>query len=71
MVALEPTIYLQVIREGGQAPDRLTLMRKARNHENHKGNKPIIEGDQADVCLQSWLQGHVATQACIDGSGLK
>lgn len=64
MVALEPTIYLQVVREGGQAPDRLTLMRKARNHENHKGNKPIVEGDPADVCLQSWLQGHVAEEAC-------
>jgi len=64
MVALEPTIYLQVIREGGANPDRLTLVRKARNLESHKGNKPIVEGDPADLCLQSWLQSRVNPDVC-------
>jgi hypothetical protein len=64
LVALEPTIYLQVIREGGTDPDRLTFMRKARNHEDHKGNKPIQEGDAADLCLQSWLQSRPNAEVC-------
>jgi hypothetical protein len=64
MVALEPTIYLQVIREGGANPDRLTLVRKARNVEDHKGNQPIAPGDPADLCLQSWLQSHVNADVC-------
>jgi hypothetical protein len=64
MVALEPTIYLQVIRESGAHPERLTLVRKARNLEDHKGNKPIADGDQADICLQSWLQGRLLPDAC-------
>lgn len=64
LVALEPQILQQVIREGGAQPDRLTFMRKAREHETHKGGKPINDGDQADICLQSWLQSKVSTDAC-------
>lgn len=64
LVALEPQILQQVIREGGAYPDRLTFMRKAREHEAHKGGKAIDEGDQADICIQSWLQSHVNAEAC-------
>jgi hypothetical protein len=64
LVALEPQILQQVIREGGAQPDRLTFMRKARNHEDHKGGKPIVEGDAADICIQSWLQSHVDADHC-------
>lgn len=64
LVALEPQLFLQVVREGGQQPDRLTFMRKAREHEAHKGGKPIVEGDDADICLQSWLQGRTLEANC-------
>lgn len=64
LVALEPQILAQVFREGGAAPDRLTFMRKARNHERHKGGGPIVDGDQADICIQSWLQSHVDAETC-------
>ena len=64
LVALEPQLIQQVIREGGAKPDRLTFMRKAREHEAHKGGKPITEGDNADLCLQSWLQSQVRGDLC-------
>jgi hypothetical protein len=64
LVALEPQLIQQVIREGGREPDRLTFMRKAREHEDHKGGKPITEGDNADICIQSWLQSQVRGDVC-------
>lgn len=64
LVALEPQILAQVIREGGAAPDRLTFMRKAHNRERHKGGGPIVDGDNADICIQSWLQSHVDGDQC-------
>lgn len=68
VVGLEPEIMRDVVRSGGAGPERLTLVRKGREEEAHKGAKRITKGDDADRCLVSWLQGNVAVDAC-DRSG--
>ena len=64
VVALEPDIMRQVIAEGGRDPERLTFFRKGQRKEAHKGGQRIIPGDQADVCVRSWLASNVDTAAC-------
>ncbi|MBK8258312.1 MAG: hypothetical protein IPK82_37295 [Polyangiaceae bacterium] len=51
-------------------PERLTLVRKARLREKHKGGLVWNEGDDGDTCLVSWITGaysdpNVNPQACI------
>lgn len=38
-------------------PERLTLVRKARLREKHKGGLVWNEGDPGDVCLTNWITG--------------
>lgn len=64
VVGLEPEVMRDVVKSGGDAPERLTLVRKAREEEEHKGLKLITKGDDADVCLTSWLKGAVVVEAC-------
>jgi hypothetical protein len=52
-------------------PERLTLIRKARLREKHKGGLIWNEGDPGDVCLTSWVTGAyekdgAETTACTD-----
>lgn len=52
-------------------PERLTLVRKARLREKHKGGLVWNEGDPGDVCLINWLtgvydKGDVEPSACVD-----
>ena len=67
LIALEPEIMRQVVESGGASPDRLTLLRKGRGTEDHKGNQRIVPGDPSDVCITSWLAGSVNTAACDEG----
>jgi hypothetical protein len=64
VVGLEPAIMSQVTADHGQNPERLTFIRKGRGQENHKGGAPIAVGDPADLCVLSWLEGHVDTGRC-------
>jgi len=64
IVGLEPEILSEVIASGGAAPERLTLVRKARGGEEHKGGAPFTAGDDQDKCLTSWLAGHADADAC-------
>lgn len=64
VVALEPTLMAEVVASGGANAADLTLVRKARGAENHKGGRRIDPGDDADVCLISWLGGNVDVAAC-------
>lgn len=63
-VALEPEIMSQVVEDGGQDPERLTLVRKPRGEESHKGGTLIIVGDPQDICLTSWLSGTTDLASC-------
>lgn len=57
VVGLEPEAMGQVVASGGANPDALTIVRKARGIESHKGGKIWNEGDDSDACLVSWLSG--------------
>lgn len=63
-IALEPELTSAVVAEGGARPERLTLVRKARGQEAHKGGIPILQGDASDTCLTSWLAGKTDEVAC-------
>ncbi len=65
VVGLEPEIMSEVVRDGGRDPQRLTMIRKARGTEAHKGLKRMSVGDPLDVCITSWLAGTVNKDACI------
>jgi hypothetical protein len=64
IVGLEPEIMSLVVSERGRAPERLTLIRKARGIEAHKGGARIALGDDSDVCLTSWLGSAPDEEVC-------
>ncbi len=66
VLALEPDLVLTVLAERGENPERLTFIRKATNQEAHKGGRRITKGDDADLCLRSWLAGTVDRSRCRD-----
>jgi hypothetical protein len=64
VVGLEPETMSSVVASGGQNPERLALVSKARGAQSHKGGAVIVPGDARDVCLTSWLAGHTDAGAC-------
>jgi hypothetical protein len=64
VVGLEPELTSDVFRDGGQLAERLTLVRKARGVEAHKGNVAAGPGSDADRCITSWLGGATDAEAC-------
>jgi hypothetical protein len=64
VVGLEPEMMRKLVVEKFIGPGRLTLVRKARGEEEHKGGARIAKGDDADLCLLSWLNGAVDVAAC-------
>jgi hypothetical protein len=61
---VEPEAMMAVVR-GEEEPDTLTLVRKPRLTEAHKGGK-LWEADSTlgDKCLLSWIAGTVDAAAC-------
>jgi hypothetical protein len=57
VIALEPELMRDIVLAKGSGADRLTLVRKGRADEDHKGGKLIMRGDDADTCLMGWLRG--------------
>jgi hypothetical protein len=64
VVGLEPEVMSQVVADHGASPDRLTMIRKARGTEAHKGGTLMQTGDDLDTCITSWLAAQVDTAAC-------
>jgi hypothetical protein len=64
VVGLEPEVMSAVVSQGGAQPERLTVVRKARGTEAHKGGSLMNAGDDRDACLTSWLAGKTDTVAC-------
>lgn len=64
VVGIEPEVMRTVMQGGGKTPELLTLYRKARGQEAHKGGERIAPGDPADRCLRTWLAGAVDSAAC-------
>ena len=67
VVDLEPETMSAVVAAGGANPQQLTMVRKARGTESHKGGQIWTQGDDSDTCLTSWLAGSVDTSACASG----
>ena len=68
VVGLEPELLGDVVSHGGAQPERLTLVRKARNAEHHKGEMLVREGDDADHCITSWLAGGTDVSSCTNAT---
>ena len=65
VVGQEPEILTSVVHDNGAHPERLTIVRKARDAEFHLGGRIFEVGDDEDVCFSSWLTGRVDEAACI------
>jgi hypothetical protein len=70
LIGLEPEVMSDVVSDGGRLPERLTLVRKARALEHHKGGQLFVKGDDRDRCLTSWLAGALDLEACKAGKEL-
>lgn len=64
VVGLEPEWMSLVVGEQGEAPERLTFVRKGRGAEAHKGGVILVPGDAADDCVTSWLASRLDGDAC-------
>ncbi len=64
VASLEPEVMAAVVGDGGAHPERLTLVRKGRGTEHHKGGALVVVGDVQDRCLTSWLAGTTDGAAC-------
>ncbi|MCE7894545.1 MAG: hypothetical protein DYH12_33400, partial [Sorangiineae bacterium PRO1] len=62
VLALEPEILAAVFQDGGRDPERLTLVRKGRLLESHKGGEALDALGRR--CFVSWLEGAVDGAAC-------
>lgn len=66
VVGLEPEVMAAVVVDGGAHPERLSLVRKGRGTEHHKGGALVVIGDAQDRCLTSWLGAGVDGDACTE-----
>jgi hypothetical protein len=64
VVALEPETITAVVRDGGNNPERLLLIRKGRGITRHKGGTLMRPNDNLDQCIVEWLKGTVAVDQC-------
>ncbi|HEX7670341.1 MAG TPA: hypothetical protein VF395_12185 [Polyangiaceae bacterium] len=71
LIAIEPEILAAVYADGGRHPERLTMIRKERGTEHHKGNAVFRENDDGDRCLVSWVKGKIDVTACSAASKIQ
>jgi len=64
LTGLEPEALDAVVRSAGLDPERLSLLRKGRGTERHKGGTQMLPGDPLDRCIVSWLSGRIDSAAC-------
>lgn len=65
LCALEPEIISQVVT-GELEPKELTVVRKARLQEKHKGGRIFDEGTAGDQCLTGWLDASTYEPGTFD-----
>ena len=68
VIGLEPEMMRDVVTAGGAGYERLSIVRKGRNDEDHKGGQRIKHDDDADICLLSWLSSTTKVDACNKAS---
>jgi hypothetical protein len=64
IVALEPEALSLVVADRAAHPNKLTMIRKPRGIEKHKGGQLMTEGDALDTCIVAWLGGGLDDDAC-------
>lgn len=64
VVGLEPEIMRDVVLANGAGFNRLSIVRKGRNEEDHKGGQRMKADDDADKCFTTWLSRTTARDAC-------
>jgi hypothetical protein len=64
LVGLEPELTSDVVAAHGAEPERLTLVRKARGTENHKGGSVFRDSTDMTACLDACKDDRVCTAAC-------
>lgn len=65
ILGLEPERLSHVV-EMRADPNSLTMIRKARGVEHHKGGQQMHEGDALDRCIVLWLQDKSDINPCLD-----
>jgi hypothetical protein len=63
IVGLEPEAMSSVVLHQA-GPDALTMVRKSRGIEQHKGGQLVSEGDPLDTCMVGWITGEGDAGAC-------
>jgi hypothetical protein len=63
IAALEPEAISDVVQRIAP-PDTLTMVRKPRGIEEHKGGQVVVEGDALDRCMVGWLVGAFDANPC-------
>lgn len=64
IVGLEPEIMSAVVESHGADPERLTLVRKARGTENHKGGVVFHDSTDPKACLAACHGDSLCKAAC-------
>ena len=62
-IGLEPEALWRVIAQGAD-PQQLSIVRKTRGIEKHKGGQLARTGDALDRCLVLWLTGKADPSPC-------
>jgi len=65
VVGLEPETLSAVVSHEVD-PNQLTLVRKLRGTERHKGGQPAVEGDSLDRCIVLWLTAEHDPNPCAE-----
>jgi hypothetical protein len=60
LCGLEPELMTLAVKRRGDVDD-LTIVRKARLEEKHKGGRVWFKGAEGDRCVVSWIDGTIAT----------
>jgi hypothetical protein len=68
IVGLEPEIMSAVTQEK-RGSSRLSLVRKGRGLDNHKGANRMPAGGPMERCLLSWLLSQTDSAACQEAAG--
>jgi hypothetical protein len=63
IIGLEPEVMSKVVQLQSQ-PETLTMVRKPRGTELHKGGILDMQGDPLDRCMIGWLIGMLDMDAC-------
>jgi hypothetical protein len=63
VIALQPEAMSRVV-SGIDAPEALMLLRKPLGLERHKGGTVFVSGDDAYVCIATWIAGHLDFGTC-------